>query len=70
MNKEFARVLSEDTFQVTAYTRLNTKAISSSAILDFAEGVIKVSDGCFQEVLDAVRGLAEQNEEIGVNRRL
>ena len=44
VNKELARVLSEDTFQVTGYTRLNTKAISSSAILDFAEGVIQNTD--------------------------
>ena len=44
VNKELARVLSEDTFQVTGYTRLNTKAISSSAILDFAEGVIQDTD--------------------------
>ena len=44
VNKELARVLSEDTFQVTAYTRLNTKAISSTAILDFAEGVIQNTD--------------------------
>ena len=44
VNKELARVLAEDTFQVTAYTRLNTKAISSSAILDFAEGVIQGTD--------------------------
>ena len=28
---------------------------------------VKASDGCFQEVLDAVRGLAEQNGEIEVN---
>ncbi len=44
VNKELARVLSEDTFQVTGYTRLNTKAISSSAILDFVEGVIQNTD--------------------------
>ena len=44
VNKELARVLSENTFQVTGYTRLNTKAISSSAILDFAEGVIQNTD--------------------------
>lgn len=44
VNKELARVLSEDTFQVNGYTRLNTKAISSSAILDFAEGVIQNTD--------------------------
>ena len=41
VNKELARSLSEDMFQVTAYTRLNTKAISSGAILDFAEEVIR-----------------------------
>lgn len=41
VNKELARVLSEDTFQVTAYTRLHTEAISSSALLDFAERVIQ-----------------------------
>lgn len=41
VNKELARSLSEDMFQVTAYTRLNTKAISSGAILDFAEEVIQ-----------------------------
>ena len=28
---------------------------------------VKASDGCFQEVLDAVRGLAEQNGKIQVN---
>ncbi len=41
VNKELARNLSEAMFQVTAYTRLNTKAISSGAILDFAEEVIQ-----------------------------
>ncbi len=41
VNKKLARSLSEDTFQVTAYTRLNTRAISPTAILDFAEGAIQ-----------------------------
>ncbi len=41
VSKELARILSEDSFQVTAYTRLNTKAISSEGILDFAQEVIQ-----------------------------
>ena len=41
VNKELARSLSENMFQVTAYTRLGTKAISSGEILDFAEEVIQ-----------------------------
>ena len=41
VNKELARSLSENMFQVTAYTRLGTKAISSGEILDFAEAVIQ-----------------------------
>ncbi|WP_243110896.1 ABC transporter permease [Blautia sp. OF11-22] len=34
VSKELARDLAKDSFQVTAYTRLNTDAISSTAILD------------------------------------
>jgi len=41
INKELARSLSGDSFQVTAYTRLNTDSISSSAILDFAGKAIQ-----------------------------
>ena len=35
VSKELAQDLAKDSFQVTAYTRLNTDAISSTAILDF-----------------------------------
>lgn len=41
VSKEQARSLSADSFQVTAYTRLNTAAISSTVILDFANRVIQ-----------------------------
>lgn len=41
ISKELARSLSGDTFQVTAYTRLNTDTISSSGILDFASKAIQ-----------------------------
>jgi len=41
INKELAHSLSGDSFQVTAYTRLNTDAISSSSILDFAGNAIQ-----------------------------
>lgn len=41
VNKELARSLSGNNFQVTAYTRLNTDVISSTAILDFAAEAIK-----------------------------
>lgn len=41
VNKELARTLMGETFQVTAYTRLNTDAISSAGILDFTENVIQ-----------------------------
>ena len=41
VNKELAQVLAKDSFQVTAYTRLNTDAINSSAILDFASKAIQ-----------------------------
>lgn len=41
INKELARSLSGDSFQVTAYTRLNTDSINSSAILDFAGKAIQ-----------------------------
>lgn len=33
--------MAKDSFQVTAYTRLNTDAISSTAILDFAGKAIQ-----------------------------
>ena len=36
VSKELARDLAKDSFQVTAYTSLNTDAISSTSILDFA----------------------------------
>ena len=41
VSKELARDLAKDSFQVTAYTRLNTDAISSTAILDFAGKAIQ-----------------------------
>ena len=41
VSKELARDLAKDSFQVTAYTRLNTNAISSTAILDFAGKAIQ-----------------------------
>ena len=41
VSKELARDLAKDSFQVTAYTRLNTDAISSTAILDFASKAIQ-----------------------------
>ncbi len=41
VSKELARDLAKDFFQVTAYTRLNTDAISSTAILDFAGKAIQ-----------------------------
>ena len=41
VNKELAQGLAKDSFQVTAYTRLNTDAINSSAILDFASKAIQ-----------------------------
>ena len=41
ISKDLARTLAKDSFQVTAYTRLNTNAISSAAILDFANLVIQ-----------------------------
>lgn len=41
INKELAHSLSGDSFQVTAYTRLNTDSISSSTILDFAGKAIQ-----------------------------
>lgn len=43
VNKELAHNLSKDNFQITAYIRLNTDVISSSAILDFAAKVIQNS---------------------------
>ena len=43
VNKEIAHNLSKDNFQITAYIRLNTDVISSSAILDFAAKVIQNS---------------------------
>lgn len=42
VSKELARDLAKDSFQVTAYTRLNTNAISSTAILDFAGKQYKI----------------------------
>ena len=39
--KRQAQDLAKDSFQVTAYTRLNTDAISSTAILDFAGKAIQ-----------------------------
>lgn len=41
ISKELARDLSPDSFQITAYTRLNTDSINSGDILDFAEKVIQ-----------------------------
>ena len=41
VSKELARDLAKDSFQVTAYTRLNTDAISSTAILDFVGKAIQ-----------------------------
>ena len=41
VSKELARDLAKDSFQVTAYTRLNTDAISSTAILNFAGKAIQ-----------------------------
>ena len=41
VSKELAQDLAKDSFQVTAYTRLNTDAISSTAILDFAGKAIQ-----------------------------
>lgn len=41
VSKELARDLAKDSFQVTAYARLNTDAISSTAILDFASKAIQ-----------------------------
>jgi putative ABC transport system permease protein len=41
VNKKLAHNIAGDTFQVTAYTRFNTDAISSKAILDFADSVIQ-----------------------------
>ena len=41
VSKELARDLAKESFQVTAYTRLNTDAISSTAILDFAGKAIQ-----------------------------
>ena len=39
ISKDLARSLAKDSFQVTAYTRLNTDTISSTAILDFANQI-------------------------------
>lgn len=39
VSKELARDLAKDSFQVTAYTRLNTDAISSTAILDLRQAI-------------------------------
>ena len=41
VSKELAQDLAKDSFQVTAYTRLNTDAISSTAILNFAGKAIQ-----------------------------
>lgn len=41
ISKELARNLAPDSFQITAYTRLNTDSINSEDILDFAEKVIE-----------------------------
>ena len=41
ISKELARNLAPDSFQITAYTRLNTDSINSGDILDFAEKVIE-----------------------------
>lgn len=41
LNKELVRKLSGDDFQVTAYTRLNTDAVHSTAILGLASQVIE-----------------------------
>ena len=60
VNKELARSLSEDMFQVTAYTRLNTKAISSGAILDFAEEVIR-DTGIVKEQINLTEYFAGQS---------
>ena len=47
VSKELAQDLAKDSFQVTAYTRLNTDAISSTAILNFAGKAI-----FFQKYID------------------
>lgn len=41
ISKELARILADESFQVTAYTRLNTNAVSFAAILDFAKSAIR-----------------------------
>ena len=43
VSKELAKTISNNTLQVDAYTRLQTDAITSSAILDFAEKVAMTS---------------------------
>lgn len=43
VSKELAQTISNNTLQVDAYTRLQTDAITSSAILDFAEKVAATS---------------------------
>lgn len=43
VSKELAQIISNNTLQVDAYTRLQTDAITSSAILDFAEKVAVAS---------------------------
>ena len=42
VSKELAQDLAKDSFQVTAYTRLNTDAISSTAILDLPAKQYKI----------------------------
>lgn len=44
VSKELARAISNNTLQVDAYTRLQTDAIASPAILDFAENIASASD--------------------------
>lgn len=46
VSKELAQDLAKDSFQVTAYTRLNTDAISSTAILNFAGKAIQKYRHC------------------------
>lgn len=41
ISKELAHSLAGDSFQMTAYTRLNTSAVSPGAILDFAKSAIR-----------------------------
>ena len=69
VSKELARDLAKDSFQVTAYTRLNTDAISSTAILDFSSNAIQ-NTGIVEEQVMLTEYIAVMSGEMCIRDRL